>query len=355
MTIRDVAKQAGVSIATVSRVMNGSDKVSDTVKQQVEMAIEALNYQKPAPKKKKATKLFAVIVRNLSNPFFTQLLDVLEEEAFKHGRSILLFNSRNNLQLEKLFLKECENHHVDGVFLVPRSIKEQHIQSLHELPFPVVLLTVTTPTMLSVGTNHHRGGELVAQHFLQHGHRRIGYLGASDLRSDRFIGFQTTLAQNGILLDSDHILTGYDESALDRYISQHIIDNSDKSLTAIFCSDDIAASQLHTQLQAQLQTLLQTQSKAHAPQNTRSRPVTIMGFDDTYLARTLGFSSVHQPMRDIALQGFELMLRQLREPTTTAHPDNPTCNRAISLAPNLVIRHAPHQGITVRQAEILKE
>lgn len=332
MTIREVAKASGVSIATVSRVLNGSEKVSNEVRLAVEQAIADLNYQKPPPKRKKATKLFAVIVRNMTNPFFAQLVDVLEQEAYKHGRSILLFNSRNNLQLEKTFLLECENHKVDGVFLIPRSLKDAHLESLKEFSFPVILLTATTPLIASIGTHHQHGGALAAEHFIQQGHRQIGFIGASGQQSSRFIGFQNALNSKGRSLEARHILTPFTSEQLEAFIKEQILE-SNRPISAIFCSDDIVASQTFNTLKAQ--------------DSSQAELVEIIGFDDTYIAQSLGFSSISQPMKQIALLGFDMMIETIHQ--------GQIINKEILLEPKLIIRHSPASGGASRQAEILKE
>ncbi|MGR6859506.1 LacI family DNA-binding transcriptional regulator [Aliivibrio salmonicida] len=338
MTIRDIAKYSGVSIATVSRVINNNGKVSDVARHSVEAAIAKFNYQKPEPKKKKATKLFGVIVRNMSNPFFAKLIDVLEEEAYKHGRSILLFNSRNNLKLEQTFLEECKHHNVDGVFLIPRSLKDQHIRPLQNASFPIILLTVTSPLCLSIGTHHKHGGNLVAQHFIKQGHQRIGFIGSTNQQSDRFIGFRNTLIAKGRVLAEEHILTPYSTDSLTNFVQQKIV-NSKAPLDAIFCSDDISASHLYNLL--------------NYYNHTNSKQVEIVGFDDTFIARSLGFSSVHQPMHQIALHGFELMLKALKNGKITIN--DATESLEYRLEPTLVLRASPMITAQDRPYEILKE
>tara|TARA_Y100001956_G_scaffold81714_1_gene100116 strand:+ start:1918 stop:2916 length:999 start_codon:yes stop_codon:yes gene_type:complete len=329
MTIRDVAKRAGVSIATVSRVLNSSERVSVEAKQAVELAMTELNYQKPPQKRKKPTKLFAVIVRNMSNPFFSQLVDVLEEEAYKHGRSLLLFNSRNNLQLEKTFLSECINHKVDGVFLVPRSLKEEHLAPLKALPFPVVLLTATAPETISIGTHHQHGGELAAKHFVQNGYRRVGYIGASDTQSDRLLGFKQALQQLGVELAKPQVLAPYDSNSLHRFIEEQIVDTK-QPLEAVFCSDDISASHLHSALR----------------EKQVEQSVDIIGFDDTFIAQSLGFSSIKQPIRKIALLGFDMMIEVIQQQNVE--------QRVVLLEPTLTVRDKPFLKVMSRQPEILR-
>lgn len=329
MTIRDVAKRSGVSIATVSRVLNGNANVSDSIKLAVENAIEELNYQKPEKKRKKATKLFAVIVRNITNPFFAQMIDVLEEEAYKHGRSLLLFNSRNNLQLERTFLAECENHNVDGVFLIPRSLKSEHLSTLQDFSFPIVLLTATSPLVSGVGTNHKHGGMLAAKHLLQQGHRRIGYIGTDTQQSDRFIGFKQTLKNKNTELSEPQVLSPYTTETLTNFVEQQILTH-ESPLSALFCSDDICASQLFILLQ----------------QYEKTSSVEIIGFDDTFISQSLGFSSIKQPIKQIALIGFDIMINTLNFEQTNAE--------TILLEPTLMLRRLPSSPTTARETEILR-
>ena len=331
VTIREVAKRAGVSIATVSRVLNGSERVSGDAKQAVELAIQELNYQKPTAKRKKATKLFAVIVRNMSNPFFAQLIDVLEQEAYKHGRSILLFNSRNNLQLEKTFLSECVNHKVDGVFLIPRSLKQEHLSELGKLPFPVVLLTTTISGMASIGTNHKHGGEQAAEHFIKCGYRRVGFIGASDTVSERFIGFRDRLAKKGIDLPEARILAPYTLEQLQSYMQANLVESANP-IEAVFCSDDIAAGHVYNELK-----LLDSRE---------TNSIDLIGFDDTVIAQSLGFSSIQQPIKQIALLGFDAMIAAINSGQLEQVP--------ILLEPSLVVRHAPRIGQVERTPEILR-
>ncbi|OAN11389.1 LacI family transcriptional regulator [Photobacterium jeanii] len=340
MTIRDVARKAGVSIATVSRVINGSERISPQAKHAVEQAIEQLNYQKPPAKRKKPTKLFAVIVRNMTNPFFTQLVDVLEEEAYKHGRSILLFNSRNNLQLEKTFLTECVNHRVDGVFLIPRSLREEHLKTVKQLPFPVVLLTATSEQMLSVGTHHQHGGELAAQHFLNQGFRRMGFIGSSDKHSDRLLGFKKALTKQNIILEKSLVLAPYTSESLSQFIQQHI-STPQSPIEGIFCSDDIAASHLHNALNLHNNVI-----EHYNSQPPLQGKIEIIGFDDTFIAQSLGFSSIKQPMRQIALLGFEMMIETIAGQNIA--------NQQVLLEPSLVIRHTPTSLSGSRSPEILR-
>lgn len=329
VTIREVAKKAGVSIATVSRVLNGSERVSPQAKLAVESAISELNYQKPPEKRKTPTKLFAIIVRNMSNPFFSQLVDVLEEEAYKHGRSLLLFNSRNHLQLEKTFLSECINHKVDGVFLVPRSLKEEHLASLNGLPFPVVLLTATAPETVCIGTHHKHGGELAARHFVEQGYQRMGYIGSSDTLSDRLLGYRHTLAQLGRALDDARLLAPYTHETLNQFVDEQIVHHP-LPIEAVFCSDDISASHLHNLLR----------------EKQWLEKVDIIGFDDTYIAQSLGFSSIKQPIRKIALLGFDMMIEAIHQQRLEP--------RRVLLEPKLIVRHQPSFETMSRKPEILR-
>ena len=114
-TVREIATLVGVSTATVSRVINEPKKVAPATVAMVQAVIEELHYEKKVAKKKRSNT-FAIIVLNITNPFFSELLDVIEDEAYHHGRCVLFFNSRARLRQERMYFHECENHQVDGVF-----------------------------------------------------------------------------------------------------------------------------------------------------------------------------------------------------------------------------------------------
>jgi len=318
-TVREIATLVGVSTATVSRVINTPNKVSPETLTKVKAAIDKLHYTKKVPLKKRSNT-FAIIVPNITNPFFSELLDVIEDEAYHHGRCVLFFNSRQALRLEKNYFRECLSHQVDGVFLVPISNDKKYLQELKEFKFPTVLLTRTAKTIPSVAVDHAEGGRLVAQHLLSSGHTKIAYIGLVDNKEDKLIGFENYLSEHREPLQSQYMFNSVANADLTGFLKSLIKANGEPKVSAIFCMNDVTAQQV-----TEILILL----KIKVPEE-----INVIGFDNSLTAKLLNITSVSQPMREIAHLGFERMLECLKE-TEKQKTYSPTV-----LLPRLVLRNS---------------
>jgi LacI family transcriptional regulator len=295
-TVRDIAAYVGLSIATVSRALNESDKVSPETLKIVESAAIKLNYEKKQPVRKK-TNLFGVIFPNISNPFFSELLEVIENEAFHHGRCVLFFNSRHNLRQEKLYLKECENHNVDGVFLVPHCMDEDYLNSIKKFKFNTVLLTRTASILPSVAVDHKEGGRLAAQHLLSVGNTKIGYVGPIKESEEKLTGFIEALESRNVKLDSNNMFDTEIGADIQSFVDRLIISKQKVNVSAVFCVNDVFAQKV---------------IEAFYLRGIRiPEDVVVVGFDNSLTSKVLNISSVSQPMREIAHVGFDEMLLQI--------------------------------------------
>ncbi|WP_373778533.1 LacI family DNA-binding transcriptional regulator [Glaesserella sp.] len=312
-TVREVAAFAGVSIATVSRALNSPETLSPESLRNVMQAINALDYQVKI-KPKKMTNLFGVIFPNISNPFFADLLEVLEQESYLHGRCILFFNSKNNARQELIALHECEAHEVDGVFLVPvGDMSEGYQDRLNQFKYQTVILTRSATKLPSVSTDHQNGGRQIAAHLLSAGHSVIGYIGIMDPFDDKYHGFAQYLSEQGYLLKTEHCLNTHEKTSLADFLKSAIFQYK---VTAFGCSNDVLIQQVLETCQAFEQPLPE---------------ISIVGFDNTIISRLMKFSTISQPMREIAHTGFELMIEALKNAKSDAFQPQ-------LLLPKLIIR-----------------
>lgn len=310
--IRDVAAFAEVSTATVSRALNAPHTLSPDTLSRVMHAVQSLDYS-AKPKSRKRTNLFGVIFPNISNPFFAQLLEVLEQEAYLHGRSILFFNSKGNERQEQIALHECEAHGVDGVFLVPvGDLPDSYQDKLNDFNYQTVILTRSAKKLPSVSTDHRYGGRESAALLLAQGHTRIGYLGIIEPFDDKYAGFADYLAEQGQQLQAENCFDIRSSRTLESYLESAVFV---RRITAFGCGSDVLAQQV-----------LEIHQKWNA-----SLPLSVIGFDNTLISRLLKFSTVSQPMRDIAHIGFELMIEALKNPKNGHY-------QAQLLLPKLIIR-----------------
>ncbi|WP_439437414.1 LacI family DNA-binding transcriptional regulator [Salinivibrio costicola] len=296
--MREIAQMCQCSPATVSRVLNHPEKVSPITRDKVLATMNEYGY-KPQPKLGKPTNLFGFILPDIYNPFFSQLLDVIEKEAHLHGRSILFFNSRHDRYSERLYLAECARHKVDGVFLVPLTSKQSQVDYIKSLPFPVVTLTETLSGLSGIAVDHFEGGKQAAIHLFNQGGKQLGYVGTT-INNAKYEGFLSAIASKGDEYNYENTLdiTIGDST---RFIEERL--RSKKPIDSLFCMNDLTAKKLIDQIVSIDPLILK---------NTK-----LIGFDDSTYSKLLKFSSVSQPIITMAHKGFQEMLKIISLTTQT--------------------------------------
>jgi LacI family transcriptional regulator len=215
MTIRDVARLAGVSSMTVSRVINGSERVSPATRQRVEAAIDELGYVPSRLARgliRQKTGTLALIVPDVANPFFTLVVRGAEEVARRADYRLLLCDTRSDLELEREVIEELLAHRVEGIAIAPVSDRSRtHLRRLAKFGVPFVLIDRTVEGVdsdLIVGDNE-GGARRLVTHLLELGHRRIGLIVEADEVSTarhRRQGYESALAAAGVPVDESLIV-----------------------------------------------------------------------------------------------------------------------------------------------------
>lgn len=247
LTIKDVAKRAGVSIATVSAVINRNKFVSEKLKERVEKAVQELGYRpnKIAQSlKKKETKLLGVAVTEITNPFYPLMLKGIEDIARTNGYSVVLCTTDDNQQKEFKLLQSMADQGVDGIILgTADEENSKSIQFLNQEMIPHVL--INRAPMQYKGSvariNSYLVGELSAQYLMELGHTNLAFIGGGRLNSlEREKAFISTLAANGVLLPTNHIIrTEYNFESV--YNKMQPLLKSNNLPTAFFAASDIMA------------------------------------------------------------------------------------------------------------------
>jgi len=216
-TIRDVARQANVSTATVSATLNNSAYVSPDLKRRVLAAVEALGY---APSgiakslKTGKTRLLGLIVADASNPFFTALIHAAEAAAYDWGFSLLIANSDENTERELHHLSLMRAQRCDGVILTPTGNAEIYRQAgVASLSTPTVLVdrALESWPVDSVTVDNVSAAMQATKYIIDLGHRRIGTIsgpGHVSTGADRLAGFHKALAAHGLNVEAGHIRSG---------------------------------------------------------------------------------------------------------------------------------------------------
>ena len=247
VTSRDVASFAGVSQATVSRVLRETGEVSESTRQKVLSAVQAVGYVPNSQARAMKTGLsgnIGVVVSDLANPFYPRLLEAVDRAVRDRGQRLTTWiaDSRGNQGA----LDAMREGAVDGVMFTTAVEDSPELRTALELRSPVVLLN-RAPAGLAcdqVQTDNFRGGELVADHFVAGGHRDIGFIGgveyAETFRS-RLAGFRSRLSTHGIVLDASRV-RHRDSSYDDGFEAATDVLTLHPEISALFCGNDVLAT-----------------------------------------------------------------------------------------------------------------
>ncbi|MCG7339527.1 LacI family transcriptional regulator [Staphylococcus sp. ACRSN] len=238
-TIKEVAKMAGVSVATVSRVINDNGYVKESTKKHIEEVIKQLNYMPNEAARtlfKKKSKIIGLLLPDISNPFFMLIARGVEDIALKHGYQVLIGNSDNTLDKAKDYISIFNSHNCIGVIstafdhhTITELIAYQHI--------PFVYVDRLSEKQHGVSTNHYQGGQLQANIVIK-GNAKHVLIIHEDLSIEafklRYEGTKNMLTQEHISFHSCLATQIEDETQFERMISGSSIDT-------IICSNDVLA------------------------------------------------------------------------------------------------------------------
>ncbi|UCZ53643.1 LacI family transcriptional regulator [Bacillus shivajii] len=204
VTIKDIAKMAGVSRTTVSRVINNSGYVSGEARKRVLKVVEQTGYvpsEQAKSLRTKKTKVIGVILPKISTETSSRVVNGMDEELSKHGYQILLANTNLNEKKEIEHLRLLQSRRVDGIILVATNINDKLMNEIHELKVPVVALGQDMPSVPSVVYDDYSAACDVTRLLIEKGHHRIGFIGVSE--KDRAVGYLRQKAYVDVLKEND--------------------------------------------------------------------------------------------------------------------------------------------------------
>ncbi|GAA0263467.1 LacI family DNA-binding transcriptional regulator [Cryptosporangium japonicum] len=216
VTIGDVAKAAGVSPATVSRVLNANQGVADELRQRVVAAVDQLGYRPNSQARSlrtRATSVLGLIISDITNPFFPEIARGVEDAAHAAGFSVVLANTDEDLAKEQRYLEVAAAERMAGVVLAPASSAETDIDVLRSRGIPVVTVDrrLLGHPVDSVTVDNLAAAREATLHLVGTGCRRIGFVGgplATTTAADRLAGYRDGLAEAGLAFDPDLVAHG---------------------------------------------------------------------------------------------------------------------------------------------------
>jgi LacI family transcriptional regulator len=304
----DVAREAGVSQATVSRVLNEDPRVSGATRARVLEVVQRLNYTPNAIARglvSRRTKLVGVVVSDIVNPFYPELLEAIAERLDDRDLKMVLFNAHG--REEDVYTKLLLEQRVDGIVFTAALQDSKMVRQLVDRGFPLVLTNRHVEGVsadMAVGDNE-AGAAAAAEHLYELGHRRIAAI-AGDPRAstsyERLAGFSKALADRGCPLDDDLVVAGEFHAGRAYDLTLELLARKDRP-TAIFALNDLMA---FGALNAAAQAGVDVPSQ-----------LSVIGFDDVWMAgwERFDLTTVHQPLAEMAHSSVDLLTERLEDPS----------------------------------------
>ncbi|MFV2061922.1 MAG: LacI family DNA-binding transcriptional regulator [Chloroflexota bacterium] len=248
-TLRDVARRAGVSTATVSRALRSAVGTDPATRRRVQEAARALHYRPSGVArslKLRSTTTIGLIVTDIENPYFPQVIRAVEDAARDRGYSVVLTDGRRDPEREIRSLEVLAQRGVDGLIIASSALTERHRHWIEERPCPVVIVNGESPveSVPAVLAHNEAGGRLAAEHLLDLGHRHIGYVAApaSDnvAVSKRLGGAYLALADRGLAADDLHVVVGDGRVGGGEEAGKNALQRW-PGITALICYNDLTA------------------------------------------------------------------------------------------------------------------
>lgn len=320
ITIRDVARQAGVSVATVSRYLNQNAPVSDQLAERIRQVMADLDYVPQAAARHLAmqkTYAIGLLLTNMHNQFFAPLLSGIEEVVRQHDYNLLVATRRPTIQGQRQL--PLGIHNTDGLLAFADSLDEAEIRQFHDRGFPIVLIHRTPASDLTIPfvtvENKAATRQLVEHLITAHGRRRILLMRGPAQQEDAYwreVGYKAALAAHGIEFDETLTLEGsFEREIAYASLKAFMADPLHPSFDAVFAGDDDAAVGVYDALK---------EVGLRIPED-----VSVVGFDDSRMSPFLAppLTTVCAPTEEVGRSATRQLFCLLNGQTpqqATLHP-----------------------------------
>ena len=304
-TILDVAKRAGVSIATVSRVLNASTPVVEETAQRVRTAVDELQFVPRTAARMLAsrkTNTIGLLFSEIRGAFFAHLLHGIESQLRAAGYELLVYSTQSDHPIKR---KPLGEHNTDGLLVFTASLEKEELRRLNKINFPVVLMHQTPPEGMNIPVitiENKDGAEMLVSHLIEkHGRRRIVFLQGPEGHEDsqwRERGYRDALEAHGIPFRPELIVSGeFDEEHAFVAVQQLLVDGIE--FDAVFSGDDDAAIGVYRALKMANRII---------PDD-----VAVVGFDDVQFSRYISpaLTTVRTPIEEVGREAVRQLIRLL--------------------------------------------
>jgi len=324
ITINELARRSGVSPSTVSRALNDDPIICEETKRKVIQVAQELNYVPVRSRKRTSTrkrnKIIALMVTDISNPFFPEIVHGVEDLAFEFGYSVSLWNTREDIEREKQYVETLKVSEVNGIILGSSRIKEERIREVTENDIPCVIINRIIEGIPSVFADYENGAYQATKYLVNLGHGRIALInGPANAQPSlwREKGFLRALKELGKEIE-ENLLSFNFPNVEGGYVATLKLLSIDNPPTAIFAYNDLVA--------------LGAMKAIREKNMLVSKDISLVGYDDIFLSAYLDppLTTVSQPKYMMGKLAADLLFRLINGEKVK--------NNQISLKPELIIR-----------------
>lgn len=345
VTLKELAKKAGVSTATVSMILNQKDQsISEATRNKVKALAKEYQYIPNTNARSlvtRKTKTIGLIIPDITNPFFPEVARGVEDRASKSRYSIILCDTDDNEGRERQCVKILAEKMVDGIIFTHCAERDEPSDEFNTFGLPIILIDRDAYSLANirgrVTVDNCRGAFLAVEHLIQCGCRHILFLSGelcTQTAKERLTGYHKALSAHGLLFEETNVRAGaykleWGKQAVDQALKEK------KIFDGVFCGNDLIGIGAMKRLQ---------ERGFQVPED-----VQLTGFDDIYMASLMEppMTTVRQPAYEMGYQAAELLIKAIEKKQEQGRPDE-TC---VVLEPQLMIRHSTERNETRNGAE----
>ncbi|MEX6425254.1 substrate-binding domain-containing protein [Providencia manganoxydans] len=326
-TIKDVAREAGVSVATVSRVINQSPKASKASIACVKSAMDKLGYRPNAAARalvSQSSDTIGVLVNDVSDPFFGTMVKAVDAVAHKNGKHILICNGYHTAQEERQSIELLINNRCDGLVIHSKALSDDElIEFAEEVPCMMLINRhIDAIAGRCISLNNYKGAYIATEHLIRHGHTKIAYISSNHNIEDveqRLQGYRDALKQHAITLSDSYIEYGVPYGEGGEQAMTNLLTKSLEITAVVSYNDFMAAGAL----------AVLDENNILSPEQ-----ISVIGFDDVLIARYIHprLTTIRYPIQMMAETATELSLSLARQAPMKAS--------GLVYSPTLVQRHS---------------
>lgn len=302
-TIKDVAERAGVTVTTVSRILNNRGSISENTRKKVYAIMEELNYQPNELARalfRKKSNIIGLIIPNVSHPFFAELSNYIESYAYKNGYKVLLCNSYSDIAKEKDYIDMLKRSQVDGIIMGSHSLETSEYVGIN---LPIVTIDrILSDKIPYISSDNYRGGTLATKLLIRKGCKKIahisGLLSLNTPANKRYEAFSDVTKK----LDIETTLIEIKLDTFDGYKSKiEKLFRDYPDIDGVFASSDIIGATT---------VIVANSLGKKIPQDLK-----IIGYDDILNASLIvpALTTIKQPIEEMGKLAVELIIKQIEK------------------------------------------